>query len=309
MRPCRPYHQASPGCSVVIGSSETIASVVSIAGNRRGVRNAVRVPCRIVARGLHILRWRVKAVAGFAATDLFVDDGAFFAGVLNDLAQALQCATDDVHTDLLVRSPSPWRCTGSRAPLQHEPTLHRCRERYLLNCRARRVHGILNTSLFFHFGLGCGADPITANRRPTWRAALAISRSVGRVSSIRARNTLTGLRYPTVCRAFNDVVLSLVDRDLLGARVFELDVLEFDAEVFANHAAAGQDGNSSNIAFRRSPKPGALTSQCSACRAASSVHPGWPVLRLTSSAMINMGLPILHYSRIGSRSFIELIFS
>ena len=66
---------------------------------------------------------------------------------------------------------------------------------------------------------------------------------------------------------------------------------------------------SSSIALRRSPKPGALTAQTFSVPRSlftTSVASASPS---TSSAMINSGLLTLAiFSRIGSRSFSELIF-
>ncbi len=66
---------------------------------------------------------------------------------------------------------------------------------------------------------------------------------------------------------------------------------------------------SSSIALRRSPKPGAFTAAMRSVPRSlftTSVASASPS---TSSAMMSMGLPICAtFSRIGSRSFIELIF-
>ena len=72
--------------------------------------------------------------------------------------------------------------------------------------------------------------------------------------------------------AFNDRRVVFVDRDFLGAtEVLDLDVLELDAEVFANHLATGQDGDVFEHCFATITETGSLDGRDVQC-AAQLVH-------------------------------------
>ena len=110
--------------------------------------------------------------------------------------------------------------------------------------------------------------------------------------------------------ALDDRRVVLVDGDLLGAaKVFDLEVLELDAEVFGDGLATGEGGDVFEHGLAAIAKAGGLDgAACSVPRSlfTTSVASASPSM---SSAMISSGLPILATcSRSGSRSFIELIF-
>ena len=116
----------------------------------------------------------------------------------------------------------------------------------LLDRRLRRVHGILDARLLLlHLGFGgCtdldDGDAADELRQPLLQLLTVVVR--GRVLDLRPDlldATFDGRRRAA---AFDDGGVVLVDGDLLGlAEILELDVLELDAEVFGDGAAAGED--------------------------------------------------------------------
>src|SRR5207249_4427529 len=112
--------------------------------------------------------------------------------------------------------------------------------------------------------------------------------------------------------AFDNSGVLLVDGGALGpAKIFELHVLELDAEIFRDATTAGQHRNVFQHRLRRSPKPGAFTAQtCNVPRnlfttRVASASPS------TSSAIMRSGRPAFAtFSSNGSMSFkLEIFFS
>src|SRR5437588_718614 len=116
--------------------------------------------------------------------------------------------------------------------------------------------------------------------------------------------------FGCLARALDNRGIVLVDGNFLGAaEVLELHVLQLDSQVLGDGLPPVRVAMSSNMALRRSPKPGALTAaHCSVPRSllttrVASASPS------TSSAIIRRGLPAFAMpSSKGSKSFIELIF-
>jgi TolA-binding protein len=173
---------------------------------------------------------------------------AFFTCVLYDLTQwLLQGTTDDIHANLLIwitvfvtlsRFLECLGCTNqSHATARNNSFLNGC---------AGSVHCILNTSfLLFHLGFGCGANLNYSNASDEFRQTLLKFLTIVVGSSLVDLSTKcfdatfdVGLFAGT----FDDRGVVFVDGDLLGAtEIFDLNVLEFDAEIFADHFAARQN--------------------------------------------------------------------
>ncbi len=139
--------------------------------------------------------------------------------------------------------------------------------------RAGSVHGVFNASfLFLHFGLGCGADLDHGNAADQLGQALLQFLAVvvaGGLLDLAADFLHPAFDLLGLAVAFDDGGVVLVDGDLLGlAEIAHLHVLQLDAKVFGDGFAAGEVAMSCSMALRRSPKPGALTAQPAACRAA-----------------------------------------
>jgi hypothetical protein len=104
--------------------------------------------------------------------------------------------------------------------------------------------------------------------------------------------------------ALDDRGVVLVDRDALGlAEILELDVLELDAEILADHLAAGEDGDVLEhglAAVAEARRLDGADLQVPRSLFTTSVARASPS---TSSAMISSGLPVLAtFCSRGSRS-------
>ena len=107
------------------------------------------------------------------------------------------------------------------------------------------MHGVLNTRLLlFHFGLGRSAHLNNSDTADQFRQPLLQLLAVivaGRLIDLAA-NFLHSAFESSTCLplAFDDGGVVFVDRDLLGlAEIFDLDVLQLDAQVFGDGFAAG----------------------------------------------------------------------
>jgi hypothetical protein len=127
--------------------------------------------------------------------------------------------------------------------------------------------------LFFHLGFGCRTDLDDGDAadelgKPFLQLLAIVVR--GRFLDLRADLLDAAFDRILAAGAFDDRRVVLVDRDLLRlAEIFELDVLELDAEVLGDRASAGQDRDVfehrlATIAEARSLDRDRLT----ACRAA-----------------------------------------
>ena len=115
--------------------------------------------------------------------------------------------------------------------------------------RAGRVEGVFDAGLLFlHLGLGRGADIDDGDAAGELGEALLELLAVVVAGGFLDLAADLARRGPG-CRTFLPspsmiVVFSLSIDDALGAaEVFERDVLELDAEVFAEETAAGEDGD------------------------------------------------------------------
>src|SRR5204862_3202936 len=185
----------------------------------------------------------VVAFVAFALLNFLDNERAFRASVIGKLTRRfLDGAAHDPHADLLVAFE----------------VLHIV-ERFLraqecdtaawddafLNRRTRGVQRVFDTSfLLFHLGLSRSADVDDRNAAGEFRQALLQFLAIviaGRLFNLTTDLCDPALDIGVLAAAFDNGGVFLVDGNALGfAQVFELDVLELDAEVFADHFAAGQ---------------------------------------------------------------------
>ena len=113
---------------------------------------------------------------------------------------------------------------------------------------AGRMQGIFDAGLLFlHLGLGRGADVddghATGELGQAFLQLLSVVIRRG-LLDLPANLIHAALDVGALAAAFDDGGVFLVHDDGLGAaEVFELKVLELDAEVFADELAAGEDGD------------------------------------------------------------------
>src|SRR5713226_8540448 len=117
-----------------------------------------------------------------------------------------------------------------------------------LDGRASGVHGVLDTSLLFlELGFGSCADLYDGNAADELGKALLelflVIVGCG-VVNLLADLFDAALDFGWFAAAFYDRRVVLVDGDLLGAaEIFDLHVLELDAEILGDGLAAGQRGD------------------------------------------------------------------
>src|SRR5262249_31940995 len=100
-------------------------------------------------------------------------------------------------------------------------------------------------SLFlFHLGLGRSADVDDCNAAGEFRQALLQFLAIviaGRLFNLTTDLGNAALDIGVLASAFDNGGVFLVDSNALGlAHIFNLDVLKFDTEVFADQSAAGE---------------------------------------------------------------------
>src|SRR5439155_13670439 len=122
------------------------------------------------------------------------------------------------------------------------------RDDAFLDSRTRGVQRIFDARLFlFHLGLGRSADVDDCNAAREFRQALLELLTIviaGRLLNLTTDLCDAALDIGFLAFAFDNGGVLLVDGNALGpAEVFELDVLELDAEIFADQTAAGQHSN------------------------------------------------------------------
>ena len=205
------------------------------------IDDAFRYQVDVLAR----LRVETKAV-GILFEDLADDDRAILACIERDLARRpRQRFADNVHAVLLVF------VRGANA-LEH---LGRAQQRNatawqdaFLDGGAGRVHGVINAILaLLHFDLRRAPD---ADHRD---AACEFGQPLLELLAIVIRDGFldlcldlsnTRLDIALLASAVDDRGVLLIDHQLLGlAKHGERDILELNAEIFANRLAAGQDGD------------------------------------------------------------------
>src|SRR5208337_922113 len=169
----------------------------------------------------------------------------FFAGILDDHAQGFgDGALHDVDADLLIAFGLQLfehaGATGqSHSAAGDNAFFHGC---------ACCVHGVFNPSfLFFHFGLGRGADFDYGNATDQLRQPLLQLLAVvvaGGLVDLSANLFHAALDFARLAFAFDDGGVVLVDGDFLGlAEVGNGHVLELNAEIFGDGFAAGENGD------------------------------------------------------------------
>ncbi len=180
--------------------------------------------------------------------------------------------------------------------------------------RAGGVQGVFDAGfLLLHLGFGRGADIDDGDAAGELGEALLELLAVvvaGGFFDLAADLVDAALDVGLLAGAFDDRGVFLVDRDALGAaEVFEVDVLELDAEVFGDATAAGEDGDVFEHGLAAVAEAGGLDG------ATLSVPRSLFTTRVaraspsTSSAMMRSGLPVLAtFSSSGSRSLRLLIF-
>src|SRR5215470_13754529 len=214
---------------------------------QRRARHLRRVDDSGLDQVLELLRFGVEAhVVALLGLDAFDDHCAFVAGVLGDLAQRLlESALNNVDADLFVFVFEFEGFEGLRGADQRDAA---ARHDPLFDRRARGVHGVLDASLLlFQLGLGRGADLDHGDASDQLGQALLQFLAVvirSGLFDLSADRGDAALDVGGLARALDDRGVVLVNGDLLGlAQVFELDVLKPDSQVFADHFAAGQDGD------------------------------------------------------------------
>src|SRR5271170_3255563 len=212
------------------------------AGNLGGIDHAGLYQVLVLIGGGVVAVMRVLVLHDFA-----YDHGTLFACIADDQAQwLLERTADKLCTDLLIAFESLDQVfhVFGRAKQGHTTT----RNDAFLNRGAGGMHGILNPSLLLlHLGLGCRThldDSHAAHQfRETLLELLAIVVGGGLLDL--AANFLNaafdGFR---IAAAFDNGGVVLVDGHALGAaQLFDLHVLEFDAEILRDGLATGQLGD------------------------------------------------------------------
>src|SRR5207253_2656438 len=184
----------------------------------------------------------VVAFVAFALLHFLDNERAFRAGVIGQLTHRLfDRATHDLDADFFI---------GVEASHVLERFLRSdnrdtaTRDDAFLDRRPRGVQRVFDARLFlFHLGLGRCADVDDGNTAREFRQALLEFLAIviaGRLFNLTTDLSDAALNVGVLARAFDNGCVFLVDGDALRfAQVFELDVLELDPEVFANHFAAG----------------------------------------------------------------------
>src|ERR1019366_1389600 len=184
-------------------------------------------------------------VGVLVGADLVHDDGAFGAGVGDDLAEGLFAgALHDADADLLVaihlEGDQGLGCAQQRDAAARNDAIP--------NRGAGGMQGIFHAGLLFlHFGLGGRADldhrDAAGELRQTFLELLAVVIAGGLVDlgTKLLDAPRNGLR---LAGAVDDGGVILVHRDALGAaQVFQADAFHLDADIFHNRLAAGQDAD------------------------------------------------------------------
>ena len=187
----------------------------------------------------------------------------------------------------------------------------------VLDGRLRGVHGVLDAGLLFlHLGLGGRADLDDGDAadelgEPLLELfAVVVGGGLVDLSPDLLHAARDGFLALLVARVDHDGRVVLVDRDLLGvAEVFQLDVLELDAEVLGDHLAAREDGDVLEHGLAAVAEAGRLDGG-DVQRAAELVHDeGREGLALDLFGDDEEGrFCLATCSSTGSRSFMEEIF-
>src|SRR5258708_2457785 len=170
-------------------------------------------------------------------------DGAFFAGIGNNLPQRLfERAADNVRSGQLIAFYLQVIQCSSAAYQGDSASGHNA----FFHGRARCVHRVFHAGfLFFHFGFGRRAYFDHGNAPNQFRQPLLQLLAVivaGGLVDLAADFLYPAFDLRAFASALDEGGVVLVDGDFLGAaQIFHLDVLELDAQVFRDGLAAGQD--------------------------------------------------------------------
>src|SRR5208337_3529166 len=179
------------------------------------------------------------------AADFLRHHGAFLAGVLDDQPQRLfESALHDVDTDLLIPLGLEFTERRDTADQSYAAAWNDA----LLDGSFGGVHGVLDASLLlFHLGLGCRAHLDLSH------AAHQLGQPLLQFLAVVVGSGVFDLGAELLHAAFDRGALSialhdggvvLVHRDFLGpAKVLEPHVFQFDAQVFRDSLAAGQNSD------------------------------------------------------------------
>src|SRR5207237_10222572 len=185
----------------------------------------------------------VVTFVAFALLNFLDNERAFRAGVVGQLPHRLfDRASHDLDADFFI---SVEASHSFERFLRSNKRDTATRDDAFLDCRTRRVQRVFDARLFlFHLGLGRCADVDDGHTARKFRETLLEFLAI--VIAGRLFNLPTDLSDPALdvgvfARTFDDGGVFLVDGHTLGlAQVFELDVLELDPEVFADHFPTGQ---------------------------------------------------------------------
>ena len=187
----------------------------------------------------------IVAFSAGTLLDFLHDERAFLAGIVGEGAERLlDGAADDAYTDRFVARELEVVERGlgadeSDAAAGNDAFFHRC---------AGGVEGVFDAGfLLLHLGLGRGADIDDGDTTGQLGQALLELLAVvvrGGFLDLAADLGDAALDVFALAFTFDDRGGFLLDHDALGfAKVFNRDVLELDAEVFGDAAAAGEDGD------------------------------------------------------------------
>ena len=186
----------------------------------------------------------VAVVVVLALVDLADDHRTFDTGIANDLAKRLfDGATNDLGADLLITLEGSDQFFDILGAAQQGNAA--ARDDAFFHGSAGCMHRVFNAGLLFlHLGFGCSSDlddGDAANQlRKTLLELLAIVVRGGLFDLVTdfLHTTFDDVSFAL---AFNDGGVVLVNGDALRtAEVFELHVLELDAEIFRDGLAASQ---------------------------------------------------------------------
>src|SRR6266567_3620010 len=173
----------------------------------------------------------VAEVVVLRIVDLSQHDGAFFTGVLGDLAQRLYESTlHNVDADLLIALDLQLVECGDAAGQGYTAA----RDDAFFHRRTGCVHGVLDTSLLlFHFRLGRGANFDYSQATDQFRQPLLQLLAVvvaGGLIDLAANFLHPAFDVGVLAFTFDDGGVVLVNGDLLGlSEILHLHVLELDA--------------------------------------------------------------------------------
>src|SRR5208282_5532794 len=151
---------------------------------------------------------------------------------------------DNVHADLLVALQLQALERGQAAQQGHAAA----GDNAFFNRGAGRMKGVLDAGfLFLHLGLGRGADVDDGHAAGQLGQAFLQFLAVvigGGFLDLAANLVDAPLDFGGLAAAFHDGGVLFVNHNALGpAQIVQLDVVELDAEVFADEFAAGQNGD------------------------------------------------------------------